>query len=172
MREGKVSSKRLEVFPPRENRRSANYLMTLSDSQKQCQIAVLPLGTGNDLARVLGWGSACDDDAHLPQLLDRYEKASTKMLDRWSIMVFERGISLRRGTISHSPDAILSQFEDNAMWHLQVRFKFIHSTTCAHLFYSKPVNYRNRRFSSRHCFRAYLVRNRQRVHQPSDGTAS
>jgi Diacylglycerol kinase catalytic domain len=91
--------------------------------QKQCQIAVLPLGTGNDLARVLGWGSSCDDDAHLPQLLDRYEQASTKMLDRWSIMVFERGISFpRRGmSISHSPDAILSQFEDNAMWHLQVR---------------------------------------------------
>jgi hypothetical protein len=92
--------------------------------QKQVQIAVLPLGTGNDLARVLGWGASCDDDAHLPQLLDRYEKSSTKMLDRWSIMVFERGISLRRGTISHSPDAILSQFEDNAMWHLQVSFQF------------------------------------------------
>ena len=93
--------------------------------QKQCQIAVLPLGTGNDLARVLGWGASCDDDAHLPQLLDRYEKASTKMLDRWSIMVYERGISLRRGmSISHSPDAILSQFEDNAMWHLQVSFFF------------------------------------------------
>lgn len=38
--------------------------------------------------------------------------------------MFERGISLRRGmSISHSPDAILSQFEDNAMWHLQVRRK-------------------------------------------------
>lgn len=115
------------------------------DLQKQCQIAVLPLGTGNDLARVLGWGSSCDDDAHLPQLLDRYEKASTKMLDRWSIMVFERGISLRRGTISHSPDAILSQFEDNAMWHLQVNFInflyihsctiIIHSVTRFHRFY-------------------------------------
>jgi diacylglycerol kinase (ATP) len=95
--------------------------MFVHSFQKQCQIAVLPLGTGNDLARVLGWGSSCDDDAHLPQLLDRYEKSSTKMLDRWSIMVFERGITLRRGmSISHSPDAILSQFEDNAMWHLQV----------------------------------------------------
>ena len=50
--------------------------------QKQCQIGVLPLGTGNDLARVLGWGASCDDDTHLPQLLDKYEKASTKMLDR------------------------------------------------------------------------------------------
>ena len=50
--------------------------------KKQCQIGVLPLGTGNDLARVIGWGSVCDDDAHLPQLLERYEKASVKMLDR------------------------------------------------------------------------------------------
>lgn len=50
--------------------------------QKKCQLAVLPLGTGNDLARVLGWGSSCDDDAHLPQILERYEKAGTKMLDR------------------------------------------------------------------------------------------
>lgn len=50
--------------------------------QKQCQLAVLPLGTGNDLARVLGWGASCDDDAHLPQILERYESASTKMLDR------------------------------------------------------------------------------------------
>ena len=40
------------------------------------------MGTGNDLARVIGWGSVCDDDAHLPQLLERYEKASVKMLDR------------------------------------------------------------------------------------------
>lgn len=50
--------------------------------QKQCQVGVLPLGTGNDLARVLGWGASCDDDAHLPHLLERYEKATTKMLDR------------------------------------------------------------------------------------------
>ena len=40
-------------------------------------------------------------------------------------MVFEKGISFpRRGmSISHSPDAILSQFEDNSMWHLQVILK-------------------------------------------------
>jgi diacylglycerol kinase family enzyme len=56
--------------------------------QKQCQIGVLPLGTGNDLARVIGWGSVCDDDAHLPQLLERYEKASVKMLDRCASSFF------------------------------------------------------------------------------------
>ncbi|XP_056420643.1 diacylglycerol kinase delta isoform X1 [Hyla sarda] len=56
---------------------------------KQCQLGVLPLGTGNDLARVLGWGSACDDDTQLPQILEKLERAGTKMLDRWSIMVYE-----------------------------------------------------------------------------------
>uniref|UniRef100_A0A665UVQ4 Diacylglycerol kinase n=1 Tax=Echeneis naucrates TaxID=173247 RepID=A0A665UVQ4_ECHNA len=50
---------------------------------KQCQLGVLPLGTGNDLARVLGWGSACDDDTQLPQILEKLERASTKMLDRY-----------------------------------------------------------------------------------------
>lgn len=64
--------------------------------QKQCQLAVLPLGTGNDLARVLGWGSSCDDDTHLHQLLEKYEKAGTKMLDRWSIMTFERTIAMHK----------------------------------------------------------------------------
>uniref|UniRef100_A0A8C3HIR9 diacylglycerol kinase (ATP) n=1 Tax=Chrysemys picta bellii TaxID=8478 RepID=A0A8C3HIR9_CHRPI len=56
---------------------------------KQCQLGVLPLGTGNDLARVLGWGGSCDDDTQLPQILEKLERASTKMLDRWSIMSYE-----------------------------------------------------------------------------------
>ncbi|CAG5053743.1 unnamed protein product [Parnassius apollo] len=63
------------------------------DMHRQVQTAVLPLGTGNDLARVLGWGASCDDAANLQQLLERYERASTKMLDRWSIMTFERALT-------------------------------------------------------------------------------
>ncbi|KFR07814.1 Diacylglycerol kinase delta, partial [Opisthocomus hoazin] len=51
----------------------------------QCQLGVLPLGTGNDLARVLGWGSLCDDDTQLLQILEKLERATTKMLDRWSV---------------------------------------------------------------------------------------
>ncbi|XP_076247267.1 diacylglycerol kinase eta [Calliopsis andreniformis] len=91
---------------------------------KQCQVGVLPLGTGNDLARVLGWGSSCDDDAHLPQLLEKYEKAGTKMLDRWSIMTFERSISLpcHKTALSRSDtslkSSIVHQYENNVITHI------------------------------------------------------
>ncbi|KAF2903351.1 hypothetical protein ILUMI_02836 [Ignelater luminosus] len=94
------------------------------DMHKQCQVAVLPLGTGNDLARVLGWGSSCDDDTHLPQLLEKYEKASTKILDRWSIMTFERTIAMPKLSLDITqPEGQLhnqiTQYEDNLIQHLQ-----------------------------------------------------
>ena len=44
---------------------------------------MLPFGTGNDLARVLGWGSAFDDDTQLPAILEKLEHSQIKMLDRW-----------------------------------------------------------------------------------------
>ncbi|KRF78930.1 uncharacterized protein Dvir_GJ10956, isoform E [Drosophila virilis] len=89
---------------------------------KQCQVAVMPLGTGNDLARVLGWGSSCDDDTHLPQILERYESASTKMLDRWSIMVFEKAISvpkLPKMSITTEQEALLTSMVTSANHHLR-----------------------------------------------------
>ncbi|XP_014229615.1 diacylglycerol kinase eta isoform X2 [Trichogramma pretiosum] len=91
---------------------------------KQCQVGVLPLGTGNDLARVLGWGSSCDDDTNLPHLLEKYEKAGTKMLDRWSIMTFERSISLPcHKILAEQADSVISQtmaqeYEISVMTHI------------------------------------------------------
>uniref|UniRef100_A0A673I608 diacylglycerol kinase (ATP) n=1 Tax=Sinocyclocheilus rhinocerous TaxID=307959 RepID=A0A673I608_9TELE len=75
---------------------------------KQCQLGVLPLGTGNDLARVLGWGPSCDDDTQLPQILEKLERASTKMLDRWSIMTYEIKIPPK-----HSCPATPEEAEDS-----------------------------------------------------------
>ncbi|XP_053652287.1 diacylglycerol kinase delta isoform X3 [Cherax quadricarinatus] len=89
----------------------------------QCQIGVLPLGTGNDLARVLGWGSACDDDTHLPHILEKYERATTKMLDRWSIMSFVSHVSLSpehklQSLTSHSLLSQVAAYEDSVGTHL------------------------------------------------------
>lgn len=86
-------------------------------------MAVLPLGTGNDLARVLGWGSSCDDDTNLATMLERYEKASVKYLDRWSLMVFERTLGVHGPKLSlsyHGPDSLLLQLQNSALSHLQV----------------------------------------------------
>ncbi|XP_071543284.1 diacylglycerol kinase delta isoform X2 [Panulirus ornatus] len=90
---------------------------------KQCQIGVLPLGTGNDLARVLGWGSACDDDTNLPHILEKYERATTKMLDRWSIMSYESHVSLSpedklESLTSHSLLSQVAAYEDSVGAHL------------------------------------------------------
>ncbi|XP_029470936.1 diacylglycerol kinase delta isoform X2 [Rhinatrema bivittatum] len=107
---------------------SVGWVLSEIDSlslHKQCQLGVLPLGTGNDLARVLGWGSACDDDTQLPQILEKLERASTKMLDRWSIMVYEtklpRQASSSNVTEDFSEDSEVQQilfYEDSVAAHL------------------------------------------------------
>ncbi|XP_044538788.1 diacylglycerol kinase kappa [Gracilinanus agilis] len=84
---------------------------------KQCQLGVLPLGTGNDLARVLGWGSLCDDDTQLLQILEKMERATTKMLDRWSVMTWEApgGVLTRRAgqctPVSNRTDMLIRELE-------------------------------------------------------------
>jgi diacylglycerol kinase (ATP) len=67
---------------------SVGWVLTAIDKlglTNKCQVGILPLGTGNDLARVLGWGSTCDDNSQLPHILNELESSGFKMLDRWSI---------------------------------------------------------------------------------------
>ncbi|XP_018105420.1 diacylglycerol kinase eta isoform X1 [Xenopus laevis] len=92
---------------------------------KQCQLGVLPLGTGNDLARVLGWGASCDDDTQLPQILEKLERASTKMLDRWSIMSYELKLPTKPSILPLSSEEEseecqfqISAYEDSVATHL------------------------------------------------------
>uniref|UniRef100_A0A8C5SS18 Diacylglycerol kinase n=1 Tax=Laticauda laticaudata TaxID=8630 RepID=A0A8C5SS18_LATLA len=85
---------------------------------KQCHLGVLPLGTGNDLARVLGWGGSCDDDTQLPQILEKLERASTKMLDRWSIMSYELRLPSKECILPVTPEEDMSAYEDSVATHL------------------------------------------------------
>ncbi|NXB37309.1 DGKD kinase, partial [Eulacestoma nigropectus] len=90
---------------------------------KQCQLGVLPLGTGNDLARVLGWGSLCDDDTQLLQILEKLERATTKMLDRWSVLTYEAP--------KQSPSALKE--EENGDSNIQAQISHYADSVAFHL---------------------------------------
>ncbi|XP_010546297.1 PREDICTED: diacylglycerol kinase 2 isoform X2 [Tarenaya hassleriana] len=53
-------------------------------------VAILPLGTGNDLSRVLQWGggfSVVDGQGSLTTFLQEIDHAAVTMLDRWSVKI-------------------------------------------------------------------------------------
>lgn len=48
-------------------------------------LAVFPLGTGNDLARVLGWGGGVGGDLEVPKRLAEWAASPAEPFDRWTM---------------------------------------------------------------------------------------
>lgn len=51
------------------------------------QVGILPLGTGNDLSRVLGWGECFSCDTPVDHIMRNVATAQPVLLDRWTIKI-------------------------------------------------------------------------------------
>ncbi|XP_045394422.1 diacylglycerol kinase kappa isoform X2 [Lemur catta] len=99
---------------------SVSWVLSLIDAfglHERCQLAVIPLGTGNDLARVLGWGAFWNKSKSPLDILNRVEQASVRILDRWSVMIREtpRQTPLLKGQVEMD----VPRFEAAAIQHLE-----------------------------------------------------
>lgn len=55
------------------------------DLEPPPSVAILPLGTGNDLSRVLGWGKENPSDIDAVKFIARIQDARTSHIDRWKL---------------------------------------------------------------------------------------
>ena len=53
--------------------------------QKPPPVGVLPLGTGNDLSQVLGWGNSHSGSVNAVDYLQQLTSAKLASIDRWKI---------------------------------------------------------------------------------------
>lgn len=59
----------------------------LNSSSNIPGIAILPIGTGNDLAVATGWGRGFRDGKKLPVLLEKVQASQLVAIDRWEIRI-------------------------------------------------------------------------------------
>ncbi|KAK6027095.1 diacylglycerol kinase catalytic domain protein, partial [Ostertagia ostertagi] len=79
----------------------SNVLETLEQFCRKPPMAVLPLGTGNDLSRVLGWGSGTNGDFNILEYLNDVYAADIQKLDRWNVMIKSKNQFGRRTVITN-----------------------------------------------------------------------
>ncbi|XP_013169355.1 PREDICTED: diacylglycerol kinase epsilon [Papilio xuthus] len=61
----------------------------------RASVGILPMGTGNDLSRVLGWGAGCDARLDAHAIVKAVRDAEEQPLDRWKVTIKPKRAGLR-----------------------------------------------------------------------------
>jgi diacylglycerol kinase (ATP) len=65
----------------------AKFQLERSRFKGHLPLAMMPLGTGNDLARQFNWGKSYDESMRSPKMVARVASAAVRPLDRWRCVV-------------------------------------------------------------------------------------
>ncbi|XP_024860693.1 diacylglycerol kinase iota [Kryptolebias marmoratus] len=87
----------------------------------QPPVAVLPLGTGNDLARTLNWGGGYTDEP-VSKVLCHVEDGAVVQLDRWNLLVEKSSVKPEEGTQKLPLDVFNNYFSLGFDAHVTLEF--------------------------------------------------
>lgn len=62
-----------------------NYVYDILKPKYYPEVSLVPLGTGNDLSRVLGWGKTISDTDMYSYLVNLEARSTLTLLDRWKV---------------------------------------------------------------------------------------
>jgi len=95
--------------------------------------AIVPLGTGNDLSRCLGWGSGYDgedfEEDFFDELLAAVEHSKPMLLDRWKVVVTPQRGRFSKLFSKKTKEVILNNYmsigvDAQITWHVSHIFLF------------------------------------------------
>ena len=63
----------------------------------------------------MGWGTVCSNDSNVPQIINHVERATTKMLDRWSVLTYDGPPIVSGSDMPTNDEAELNNYLDTIL---------------------------------------------------------